>query len=71
MVDRVKNDYFNAAEILSEKLFKVANSSRKDRIKMRNKCEDLSEYFDWKNLYLEYEKAYKLAAENITSEVGI
>ena len=32
---------------------------------MRNKSEDLSESFDWKNLYEAYEKAYVLAMEEI------
>ena len=65
MLERTNKDFNESANDLADILFRFVNSSRKERIVMRNKCEDLSECFDWKNLYAEYEKAYIMAMEEI------
>lgn len=66
VVDRTTKDFEGAADDLADILLKVVNTTRKDRINTRNKSEDLSECFDWKNLYSEYEKAYILATKKLT-----
>lgn len=59
VVERSKRNYHDAAQDLADILYRFVKTSRKDRIDMRNKCEDLSECFDWKNLYSEYLNAYQ------------
>lgn len=66
VVDRTTKDFEGSANDLADILMKVVNTNRKDRISTRNKSEDLSECFDWKNLYSEYEKAYLLATAKLT-----
>ncbi|MFT7033059.1 MAG: glycogen(starch) synthase [Cyclobacteriaceae bacterium] len=66
VVDRATKDFNGSADDLADILMKVVNTTRKDRINTRNKSEDLSECFDWKNLYSEYEKAYLLATAKLT-----
>ena len=66
VVDRSTKDFQASADDLADILMKVVNTTRKDRINTRNKSEDLSECFDWKNLYSEYEKAYILAIKKLT-----
>ena len=58
MVERSKKDFHSAAKDLADILYRFVKSERRERIAMRNKSEDLSECFDWKNLYSEYMTAY-------------
>jgi glycogen(starch) synthase len=66
LLERATKDFDTSASELADMLFRFVESSRKERILMRNKSEDLSECFDWKNLYANYEKAYKMAVDGIT-----
>ena len=66
IVDRTTKDFNSSAEDLANMMLRIVNSTRKERINMRNKSEDLSECFDWKNLYSEYEKAYIMATQRET-----
>jgi glycogen(starch) synthase len=66
LLERANKDFNTAADDLADMLFRFVNTSRKERIQTRNLSEDLSEHFDWKNLYSEYEKAYLLAADELT-----
>lgn len=68
IVKRTHKDFDTCANDLADMLFRFVQTTRKDRISMRNKSEDLSEVFDWKNLYSEYEKAYLLATESLSVE---
>lgn len=68
IVKRTHKDFDTCANDLADMLFRFVQTTRKDRISMRNKSEDLSEVFDWKNLYSEYEKAYLLANESLKVE---
>ncbi|UXP30586.1 glycosyltransferase [Reichenbachiella agarivorans] len=68
MIERENQDYHSAAEQLSEKLLEYVKSSRKKRIQTRNKAEDLSEEFDWKNLVKHYDEAYDLACQKFPIE---
>jgi len=65
VVERSRKDYHSAADDLANILYKVVKTSRKDRIEMRNRCEDLSERFDWKYLYSEYMKSYDKSMEQL------
>ena len=64
-VERANKDYHMSADDLANMMFDFVQTSRKHRIDLRNKSEDLSECFDWKNLYSEYEQAYILAVESL------
>ncbi|MGL1889301.1 MAG: glycosyltransferase [Reichenbachiella sp.] len=61
LIERENKDFDSAAEQLSEKMLTFIRTSTKKRIKTRNKAEDLSEEFDWKNLIKHYEDAYGMA----------
>jgi glycogen(starch) synthase len=66
LLKRTNKDFDTAANDLADMLFRFVETSRKDRIQMRNLSEDLSEHFDWKNLYSEYQKAYDMAMEDVS-----
>ena len=66
LLERSTKDFDASASDLADMLFRFVESSRKERILMRNKSEDLSECFDWKNLYANYEKAYEMAIDGLT-----
>lgn len=68
MIEREGKDFHTSAEQLSEKMLEVVKTTSKERINMRNRSEDLSEEFDWKNLYENYEVAYELACEKYPAE---
>ncbi|MFY0627866.1 MAG: glycosyltransferase [Reichenbachiella sp.] len=63
MIERESKDFHASADQLADKLLKFVQTSSKERINMRNQCEDLSEDFDWKNLVDNYEHAYGLACD--------
>jgi len=65
MVARSQKDYHAAADDLANILYRVVKSSRKERIAMRNRCEDLSEQFDWSHLYMEYMKSYEKSMKQL------
>ncbi|MBC6426642.1 MAG: glycogen synthase [Ekhidna sp.] len=65
VVERSQKDYHAAADDLANILYRVVKTSRKERIAMRNRCEDLSERFDWSHLYMEYMKSYDKAMEQL------
>ena len=64
MVERSKKDYNAAVDDLVNILYNFVKTTRKERIELRNKCEDLSERFDWRNLYSAYSEAYEKALED-------
>lgn len=49
---------------LATYMFQFVKSSRRYRMIQRNKLEDFSEHFDWRNLTKDYDKAYKHASEH-------
>lgn len=63
MVDRDNKSFEQSAEQLANIMFRFVSYSRRKRVTMRNKSEDLSEQFDWKILYEEYLKSYEKAFE--------
>ncbi|PIB34182.1 glycogen synthase [Reichenbachiella sp. 5M10] len=68
MIERANQDFYSAAEELSEKLLAYTKSNSRARTQTRNKAEDLSEEFDWKNLIKHYEAAYAIACEKFPIE---
>ena len=62
---RANKSFDESAEALCNIMLKFIQNTSRARIDMRNKSEDLSEYFDWKNLYSAYEKSYIKATETL------
>ena len=63
IINRHGRSFFDAAEDLSNIMFRFAKISRRERISLRYKCEESSLHFDWSNLGKYYDKAYNLAIE--------
>ena len=63
IVKRANKSFDEAAEELTNVMWEFTQITSRERIDMRNKSEDLSEVFDWKNLYKAYESSYKIALE--------
>jgi glycogen(starch) synthase len=61
IVDRVNNNYNQAAHELTQKLYDFCKLSRRERITQRNKVESSSPSFGWMSLYKYYEMAYDQA----------
>lgn len=61
LIERRNKDFHSAADQLAQKMLQFATTKSKQRIQSRNKAEDLSEEFDWKNLVDHYQEAYNLA----------
>ncbi|HBF20933.1 MAG TPA: glycogen synthase, partial [Cryomorphaceae bacterium] len=57
-VERYNKSFDESATDLANILFNFITRTPRMRIDMRNKSEDLSESFDWKNLYAFYLEAY-------------
>ena len=63
IINRGGRDFYEVAEDLANMLLKTVNMTRRERIALRNKCEDASLHFDWTNLGKYYDDAYNLAVE--------
>ncbi len=63
VLNRANKTFDEAAEALTNTMMSFLQRTSRMRIDMRNKSEDLSEEFDWKNLYTAYENAYIAALE--------
>lgn len=61
LLKREKRRYDRQVSDLTQYLYKIVKSNRRERMILRNKAEDFSENFDWKVLRSEYEKAYNKA----------
>ena len=61
VVNRRTQSFNDAAEQLANQLFDFVQQSRRERIAQRNRAENASEHFDWQNLGIYYDKAYRLA----------
>jgi glycogen(starch) synthase len=63
VVKRYNKGFDEAANELTEQMFSFVQQSRRERISQRNKTESASVEFDWKNLSIHYDRAYRLAIE--------
>lgn len=61
VVERGKRTFDWSARQLAAFLYKFLIQERRERIQQRNKVENYSEAFDWKNLIKYYEEAYEFA----------
>lgn len=61
VVNRKTQDFYKAAEQLSEMLLKFVKQGLRERISQRNRVESISETFDWNNLRTYYDTAHDLA----------
>ncbi len=55
----------DSAEALTDYLFEFCQSSRRDRINLRNAVEDFAQHFDWNNLGRRYDEAHGLAMDRL------
>ncbi len=63
IINRRGRSFFDAAEDLSEIMFRFVKMTRRERIALRYKCEESSLHFDWSNLGKFYDKAYNRAVK--------
>ena len=61
ILDRFNQTYDEAAEDMAQMMFDFVHKSRKERMTIRNKSEDLSEDYDWSKLIKYYVNAYQKA----------
>lgn len=61
VLKRADRTFDQSADDLAQMMFEFIGQGSRTRIDMRNKSEDLSEVFDWKNLYKHYNTAYERA----------
>ncbi len=65
VVPRRHNDFSHSAEELTDRLFRFASLSRRDRVVLRNSVESFSEHFDWHNLGRRYHETHDLALDRV------
>ena len=63
VLNRLDIDREKSIKDLSSYLMQFVKSTRRYRMMQRNKLEDFSEHFDWRNLTEYYDKAYELASK--------
>lgn len=63
VVPRRHSDFHQAAEELTNRLFRFATLSRRERISLRNSVESLSQGFGWRYLTGHYHQAHDLALD--------
>lgn len=61
VLNRLEQDREKAINDLTAFLYQFVKSTRRYRMLQRNKLEDFSEHFDWRNLTEYYDKAYEMA----------
>lgn len=64
-VKRADRSFDEAAEDLTDIMWRFTQITDRERIDMRNRSEDLSEFFDWYNLYQAYERSYQIALKTL------
>lgn len=65
VVNRRQQNWFQAAEQLTNFLFDFVQLNSRQRISLRNRVESFSDHFDWGNLGKHYQEAHALALERI------
>jgi len=63
LVNRYNRSFNDAANQLAEQMFAYVQKNRRERIAQRNKVEAASVDYDWKKLYIYYERSYQLALD--------
>ncbi len=58
IINRKGRNFYEIAEDLSKIMFDFVQKTRRERIALRNKCEEASLHFDWSNLGNFYDEAY-------------
>lgn len=66
VVRRRHASFDDAARDLTDRLYRICQLNRRERITLRNKVESFSVHFDWTNLAARYHEAHQLALERIT-----
>lgn len=65
VVKRRGVSFEQSAEQLAEQAFQIARMGRRERIALRNRVESKAELFDWQNLIVHYQAAYRMASEQL------
>lgn len=65
VINRRERSYHDAADQLTETMFRYCQLSRRERITLRNTVESYSEHFDWHNLGRRYNDAHGLALDRV------
>lgn len=65
VVQRRYTSFNDAAQALADRMFTLAQMSRRERVTLRNKVESFSEHFDWANLAQRYHEAHQLALDRV------
>jgi glycogen(starch) synthase len=63
VINRLEREREKSIEDLTSYMFQFVKSTRRYRMIQRNKLEDFSEHFDWRNLTEYYDNAYSFAIE--------
>ncbi|MCC6680636.1 MAG: glycosyltransferase [Phycisphaeraceae bacterium] len=66
VIRRRGRDFNDAANQLTDRLFRYCQLSRRERIALRNSAESFSEHFDWHNLGKRYHEAHELALDRLS-----
>ena len=70
VLNRRYRGFDEACNELVDYLFDFVRMSRRQRIELRNRVEQLSELFDWSALIRHYKEAHDMALDRIGSRVG-
>ncbi len=57
--------YWQAADELTDRMFRICQMNRRERIALRNTVENFSTHFDWHNLGKRYHEAHELALDRL------
>lgn len=65
VLHRRNRSWDDAANALTNHLFRFTQLNRRERITLRNRVENFSGHFDWENLARKYDEAHQLAVDRI------
>ncbi len=68
VLQRKNKEYFETAQRLADRLFRFSQTTRRQRVSLRNNIENFSVHFDWHNLGSLYHQAHELALDRIAKE---
>ena len=67
VLNRQHISFHDAADALTEYMFKFCQMNRRERMALRNEVESFSVHFDWSNLGKRYHEAHELAMDRIAA----
>ena len=67
VLNRQNISFHDAADALTEYMFKFCQMNRRERMALRNEVESFSVHFDWSNLGKRYHEAHELAMDRVAA----